>query len=212
MKESVYLFDLDGTLIDSMPVGVKMLLDFLDEYKISYPEDIVDVLLPLGYKGIAAYYAKEMGIPLSAEEIFARFLGKLLRLYEEEIPLKPTVKETLLALKERGARLCVLSASPRCFIDGSLKRTGIYDLFEKVWGIEDFGTTKGDLRIYQAAAERLGVAVKDIRFVDDALHALKVAKKAGVKTVGVYEKYSTSTEEEIRAVADTYVHTLRELL
>ena len=208
----VYLFDLDGTLADSMPAAVEIVLSLLRKKGISYPDDIVKTLTPLGFRGIAEYYAEEMGVPMTAEEIFRWFMAELQKAYAEEIPLKRTAKETLLALKGQGARLCVLTGSPHIFTDPCLRRAGVFDLFERVWSAEDFGMHKGDTRLYCEVAKVLGVGVENLLVIDDGINVIKTAKAAGAKTVGVYDSYSKEEEAEMRSLADGYVYTLDEVL
>ncbi len=207
----VYVFDFDGTLVDSMPVAVKIVLSLLDEKGIAYGEDIVQTLTPLGFKGIAKYYEEILGVPMPQEEIFRWFIDKLTVAYAEEICLKPTARETLFALRARGTRLCVLTGSPHAFTDPCLKREGVYDLFERIWSAEEFSLAKSDTRIYEAVAKEMGVAVEDLTVVDDGLLVLRTAKKAGARTVGAYDRCS-ATEEELSAASDTWVRTLAELL
>ncbi len=210
-EEKVYIFDMDGTLADSMPVAVEIVLDLLRQNKIPYPNDIVKTLTPLGFKGIAKYYVEALGVPLSSEEILSWFMEKLGRAYAEEIPLKPTVRQTLLALKQRGVRLCVLTGSPHSFTDALLKREGIYSLFERVWSAEDFGLSKSDGQIYRRVAQELGVGVENLLLIDDGLEVLKAARAAGVQVLGAFDEYSASVEE-LRAVAEEYIFELSQLL
>jgi HAD superfamily hydrolase (TIGR01509 family) len=205
-----YIFDLDGTLADSMPIAVELVLKYLEEYGISYPDDIVDVLMPLGFRGISEYYEKTMGVPKPAKEIFEDFQKRLLTAYAEVIPLKEGVKQTLVALKERGARLNVLTASPHTFTDACLKRGGVFELFENVWSSEDFGLLKSNPQIYRKVAEALDVDVPACTMVDDNVIVLQTAKSVGMKTVGVYDRFSE--EKEVRASADVYVYTFDEIL
>lgn len=211
MKE-IYIFDLDGTLIDSMEPAVKKVLEVLDEYGISYPDDIIKILTPLGFRGISVYYAEKMGVPLPAEEIYNIFEDRLAAVYEKEVPLKDGVREGLKGLYARGARLNVLTASPHKFTDPCLKARGIADLFENVWSAEDFGFLKSDERIYAKVAERLGADIAECTMVDDSLRVLKTAKKAGMKTLGVYDEMSADNEREIRETANGYVYKLTEML
>lgn len=208
----VWLFDLDGTLVDSMPAGVGIVVDFLKEQGIELSVEKLKTLTPLGYKGVAKYYSEELGVPMSPSEIYAAFQRETRKAYGESIPLKTGVKETLYALKQKGFRLCVLTASPNILSELCLKRLQIFDLFEKVWSIDDFALTKADKAIYLEAAKRLGVEVSDCVMVDDHLGVLKVAKAAGMATVGVYDEYSKGAQEEIRATADGYVVNFSDIL
>lgn len=207
----IYIFDLDGTLIDSMTPAVKIVLDFLTERGISYPDGFVKKITPLGFKGIAKYYAEEMGVKLTPNEIYACFTKALQKAYAEEIPLKPNVKATLERLHARGDRLNVLTASPHIFTDECLRNRGVYELFENVWSSEDFGMIKSDVNIYRMAAERLNAPITDCIMADDSLHVLEVAKSAGMQTLGVYDSFSGRETDKIKALADGYIHDFSEI-
>ena len=207
----IYIFDLDGTLVDSMPTGVGIVLGFLDEKGIPYPDDIVTRLTPLGYKGSAKYIADHLTGGYQVEQIYEYFKAETLRAYGETIPLKFHVKETLEKLKAQGCRLNVLTASPQFLTDICMKRLGIYDLFENVWSIDAFGLTKADEEIYLETARRLGVTPQECIMADDNLNVLKTAKKVGMGTVGVYDEVSACYEKEMREIVDQYVYTIEEL-
>ncbi len=206
------VFDLDGTLLDSMKPAVKIVLDYLDEHGVSYEPSIVKILTPLGFRGISVYYATELGIPRTPDEIYATFTERLTKAYADEMPLKSGVIATLKGLKEQGVRLHVLTASPHAFTDICLQNRGVYELFENVWTAEDFGTLKSDVRIYSEVAKRLESNIEECVMVDDSLRVLKTAKGAGMQTVGIYEPFSDDEWEEIEKTADRSVLRFDELL
>lgn len=206
-----YLFDFDGTLVDSMPTYVSVMLRILDENNVKYSDDIVKIITPLGYKGTAEYYIK-LGLELPCEEIVAQMNAYALDAYVNHIQAKDGVIEALRVLKARGDDLNVLTASPHPMLDPCLKRLGIYDLFTNVWSCEDFNTTKSDPEIYRMAAEKIGVAASDIIFLDDNYNADKTAKSAGMIVYGVYDPSSAEFEEEIRSITDKYIHNFKELI
>ena len=206
-----FLFDFDGTLVDSMPSYVSVMLRILDEEGISYGKDIVKTITPLGFEGTARYY-RELGVTLSDAELTERMQGYAIYAYTHEIEAKPTVAQTLWRMKERGDDLHVLTASPHVTLDPCLRRLGLYELFTNVWSCDDFGTTKADPAIYRMAAEQIGAPVGDIIFVDDNLNADKTAKAAGMTVYGIFDESSAEYESEIRAVTDGYVYRFEELL
>ena len=212
MKYSAYLFDFDGTLVDSMPAFASVMLRILDENGIQYEKDVIRVITPLGYLGTARYFVSQLGLPLSEEEILERMKSYIYDEYAYRIQAKKNVIEALEKLKRGGASLHVLTASPHSVLDVCLKRLGMYGLFENVWSCEDFQTTKADPKIYQMAAEKIGRPIAEILFLDDNLNADKTAKEAGMGVCGVFDQSSSEFEAEIRAVSDHYIRDFGELL
>ena len=206
-----WLFDFDGTLVDSMPAYAGVMLRILDENHMTYDKDIVKIITPLGYRDTARYFV-EMGVPVSQQALMDKMTEYASVQYAHHIPAKAHVPEVLRALKEQGDDLNVLTASPHSMLDPCLKRLGLYDLFTNVWSCEDFGTNKANPAIYHMAAEKIGRPVDEIWFLDDNLNADKTAKAAGMLVCGVYDESSAEYENEIRAAADRYIHDFSELL
>ena len=206
----VRLFDFDGTLVDSMPIWGGEMLNILKEEGICYPDDMVRILTPLGYRGGAEYFINEMGVKSTVDELVERMHAKMAKRYATEVELKATVKEYLEMLYASGDRLAVLTASPHPTVDLCLERCGVFALFERVWTCDDFGKVKSDKSIYSDAAHRLGVKESEIVFYDDNLCALSTAKAAGLKTVGVYDPSSDVNEEQIRSTVNLYVYKMGE--
>jgi HAD superfamily hydrolase (TIGR01509 family) len=205
-----YIFDFDGTLVDSMPVFAGTMMRILDEEGVAYPEDFVKIITPLGYAGTAKY-ARELGVTLSEEQFIARAIEYNTHEYYHTIPLKPHVEKRLLELKREGHSLNVLTASPHAVLDACLKRVGIYDLFDNVWSCDDFSCTKAETRIYSMAAERLGKSVEECTFVDDNTGAVSVAKQAGMISVGIFDESSADFADEMKRVSDRYIMDFSEL-
>ena len=208
---STYLFDFDGTLVDSMPTYGALMLRILKEHGIPYGEDIIKVITPLGFAGTADHFIG-MGLHRSREELIALMTAYAVDAYTHRVQAKPGVIKTLRELRARGNSLNVLTASPHDTLDPCLKRLGIFDLFDNVWSCNDFATTKADPEIYRMAAARLGVSVADVIFLDDNYNADRTAKAAGMRVIGVFDESSREYEAEIRSVADGYIYHFSELL
>ena len=206
-----YLFDFDGTLVDSMPTYVSVMLRILEETGTPYEKDIVKIITPLGFKDTAKYFIK-IGVPLTYDEIVMRMGKYALHEYVHNIEAKPEVIETLKALRAEGHSLNVLTASPHITLDPCLKRIGIFDMFDNVWSCDDFATNKSNPEIYRMAAERLGCNVQDVIFLDDNYNADKTAKSAGMYVIGVYDASSDEFVDEIKSVTDDYIVSFSELL
>ena len=205
-----YLFDFDGTLVDSMPTYISAMLRILDENGITYGDDIIKIITPLGVNGTAEYYL-QLGVPLSKEQIIATMKEYVMEGYFYTIQPKDHVIPVLQQLKAEGASLNVLTASPHITLDACLKRLGMWELFDHVWSCDDFNTTKADPEIYRMAAARLGQPVEKVLFLDDNLNADLTAKAAGMQVCGVYDESSRDYVEEMKAATDHYIYDFSQL-
>ena len=208
----IYIFDLDGTLVDSMPRFAKGILKIADDAGISYDGELLKILTPLGYRGSAEYYVRELGVKDSVDHIVKQIENNLEYEYANNILPKSGVKEYLFHLHELGARLFVLTASPHLVTDVCLKRNGLYDLFEQVWSVDDFSLTKSDTRLFYEVADRLSCKPEEIHYFDDSLIALKNAKKAGYITYAVYDAQSPEEVACMKREYAVYVDSFASLL
>lgn len=207
----LYLFDFDGTLVDSMPTFVSSMLRILDENHVPYDNTIVKTITPLGLNGTAEYFLKDLGLQMPKDQLISTIKEYMLDAYWHTIPAKPHVIPALRALKQQGAGLNILTASPHITLDACLKRLGMWELFDHVWSCDDFGTTKADPNLYVQVAQALRAPIQRILFLDDNLNADMTAKAAGMLTCGVYDDSSKDYVEQMKAANDFYIYDFSEL-
>ncbi len=205
------IFDFDGTLIDSMPMWERRVKGLLDENGVAYPENVVEIMTPLGYVGMAKYFI-ELGLSGTVDEVLNIMYDFAYEEYRDNIPAKPTAEDTLLRLKEMGYSLNILTAAQHRMIDGCLKRIGVLELFDNIWSSDEFGLKKSDPQIYFRAARSLGTTVDRCTFFDDNITALRSAKQAGMQVIGVYDATSSKFIDEIKSFADGYVYEFSEII
>lgn len=211
MKHTAYIFDFDGTLVNSMPYWSQKMINILENEGVDYPEDIIKIITPLGDLGTAKYFKEELKVNLSIEEMIAMMDEFALPKYRDIIELKAGVLDYLKMLKANNCSLNVLTASPHKMLDPCLKRNGIYNLFDNIWSCEDFKMTKSEPEIYKQAVRKIGTTEKDTAFFDDNIGAVKTAAQAGLYTVGVYDKSGEDFMAELKEVADLYIESFVDL-
>jgi HAD superfamily hydrolase (TIGR01509 family) len=212
MQHKYYLFDFDGTLVDSMPTFCSCMLRILDEHHISYPDDITKTITPLGLNGTAEYFINILGLDIEKNQLMNLMKEYMLDAYFYKIPAKVNVISVLKALKAQGASLNVLTASPHITLDACLKRLEMWELFDNVWSCDDFETTKANPQIYVMAAQKMNTPVENVLFLDDNIHADLTAKSAGMQVCGVYDESSKDCVAQMKAANDFYIYNFQELL
>lgn len=202
-----YLFDFDGTLVDSMGWWSKKMLAVLDCAGVKYPKNIIEIITPLGDAGTADYFINELKVTLSKEEMFAQMNAIAVPAYRDEILLKNGVEDFLIRQKANGHSLNILTASGHNVIEPCLARNGVLNLFDNIWSTDDFRLTKARPEIYLAAVKLLGTTPENTVFFDDNSGAVSAAKKAGLFTVAVFDESGKAFKNELKKTADMYIDT-----
>ena len=206
------LFDLDGTLLDSMWVWNRVDELFFERHGIEMPADYPASISGMSYMATAEYTRTRFALSKSAAEIAAEWTRDSAREYAEHVKLKPGSAEFLDKLRARGVRLCVVTASRRELYAPCLARNGILDSFEFVLTIDEAGGgSKLDGRIYRMAAERLGVEPGECMVFEDAREGILGAKRLGMQAYCVIDPHSTHGLDEIKSVADGWCEVITDL-
>ena len=202
------IFDIDGTVIDSMQTWDEVSEAFLKMRDITPPADLNDMLRELGGYDIPLYFKDEFNISDSTEKI-AMILGEMIRnRMEFHTPLKEGAAQVLAMLKGQGIRICAATASERDYVVPALRRLGVIDYFERVFTCYEEATSKNCPEIYITSACFLETNISDTLVFEDALYAIKSAKRAGFPVVGLYDFSSDSQQDEIKDWSDFYYTSL----
>lgn len=206
------IFDLDGTLIDSMQVWYDVDRRFLGENGVSEPpEDISDRVKKMTIDQSSELFIREFGLKCSKEYVIQR-IEELVRLeYEENIPLKPGVEELLDVLDSRGIPCGVATVTYCSLAEAVLRRCGIRDRFRFLLTDRDFPEGKNSPDIYMKAAELLGTRPEETLVTEDSLHCVETAKNAGFITAAVYDRAAEADRTALEQLADCYIMTLDEV-
>lgn len=204
------VFDMDGTLLDSMHVWDHVGETYLAGLGIQAEEYLCDRLAAMSLTQGAQYMKETYDLDVCVEDIMKGIEDIVLYEYQEHLQLKEGVKDCLWRCKKRGLKLCVLSASSEEMVTSALRRCGILDDFLFIMTCERAGCAKDDLKIYEMALKRLDVHHEECVFVDDALYAISCMKQAGLMVYAVYDEANKNDWERICDTADQSFMSLSE--
>ena len=207
MKISGAVFDVDGTLLDSMPVWDCVGENYLRSIGYEPEENLNEVLQNMSLLQAARYYRREYGVVLSEDAIMKGVNAMLEKSYRCEIPLKPGVEGLLRRLHGAGVKLCIATATDRYLVEAALARCGVLSYFGEIFTCNGVGHGKDEPHIFEAALRFLGTERAETVVFDDALYAIRTAKEAGFPIAAVYDTHEKS-QTEVRALSDFYLENL----
>lgn len=206
------IFDLDGTLLDSMGVWDWVDRVFFERRGQTLPPDYGEAVAGLNFYGTACYTIERFGLDETPEQLMAEWQELAEEAYRERIPLKPFAKEYLQKLRREGVRLALATASDECFYRPALARHGVLDWFDAVALVNEVSRGKEFPDVYELAAKRLSVTPSDCVVFEDLPLAVRGAKAGGFYTVGVADESAKAKRAEMEAVSDRFVDGFDELL
>lgn len=222
-KYKAAIFDIDGTLIDSMPIWEDLDAEFLKTQGIELTEqekhELNDTMWTMTIDEGVKYLRETFHLSLTEEEISKALADVIEHFYVYEVPAKPGMPELVKALHDAGVPMALATVGEPSYETAALKRLGLLDYFESMHDCNSLGTTKREAVIYETAAQALlGAPVRssdgepatertpadnsDILVFEDVLHALTAAKQAGFTTVAVEDAASAKDRDRILEVSD----------
>ena len=210
MDKQFAIFDMDGTLIDSMIFWKNLASEYLSSKGVkSIPTDILERIKPMTMSESAALFQKEFGLSGDPESEMNAMMDAH---YQNDSPLKPGARKYLQKLRSRGVRMCVASATAESLMEACLKRLGVRNYFEFLLSCESVGAGKSSPLVYRESARRLNAAPAEIAVYEDALYAVQTAKTAGYYVIGVYEDSASMNWQTIESIADEVVLNWEEIV
>jgi len=206
------IFDLDGTLLDSMGLWEQIDIDFLGKRGIEATKDYIRAVTPLDFAAAAEYTIRRFHLEESAEDIILEWKRMCRDAYEQRIGLKPHAKEYLLALKQSGVKLGVATALTPDLSRLALEHNRIAHLFEAFASRNEVDRGKGFPDVYLLAAQRLGVPPEKCMVFEDILSGISGARAGGFLTCGVFDAWSAHEWKDIMVLADLAVQGFGQLL
>ena len=207
------IFDLDGTLIDSMWMWYKIDVEFLGQFGQEVPDDLQDQLEGMSFTETAHYFKERFPfLPFSAEQLKTIWNQMAYDIYAHEVTLKPGVREYLSYLKENGIKTGVATSNSRELVTVALKNLEVDHYFDSIRTACEVKQGKPAPDIYLLVAQDLGVKPEHCMIFEDVPAGILAGARAGMKTYAVSDAYSEYLLEEKKKLADTYIENYFELL
>lgn len=204
------IFDLDGTLLDSMFIWDTIGEDYLRRRGVEPRSGLNEIFKNMSLYQAACYYQAEYGLTDSTDAIMAG-VNEMIRHYYAHVVLpKAGVPKLLDKLKKSRVKMCVATATDRHLAEAALARTGLLPYFGEIFTCSAVGHGKDEPDIYHAAHSFLQTPKESTWVLEDALYAVSTAKEAGYRVIGVFDR-SAGNADDIRTRADLYIRSFEEM-
>lgn len=211
-KKKAVIFDLDGTLVDSMWMWKDIDIEFLKVYGYECPDDLQKVIEGMSFSETAAYFKERFRLPLALEEIKAIWTEMSLNKYRHEVPLKQGVREFLQYLKDRGLKAGIATSNGREMVDAVIASLNIGPYFQVITTACEVAAGKPEPDIYLKVADSLQVKPEDCLVFEDVPAGILAGKRAGMKVCAVEDEFSREMRAEKQSLADYYINDYFDIL
>lgn len=199
------IFDLDGSLVDSMWMWRAIDIEYLGRFGIPLPEDLQSKIEGMSFNETAIYFKENFHIPDSLERIKDDWNKMAWDKYANEVPLKPGIPEFLDACRTNGIKLGIATSNSRELVENIALVHGLKDYFSCIMTGCDVGKGKPAPDIYLAVAKELGVNTDRCLVFEDIIPGIQAGLSAGMRVCAVEDAYSVPQREAKRELANYYI-------
>mgnify|MGYP003374736228 FL=1 len=206
------IFDLDGTMADSMWVWTSVDRDYIDQYKLDIPQGFYEEIEGMSFTETAQHFLDVFPqITLSLDEIKEAWIKMAEEKYRNEVSLKRGIREFLEDLKQRGIRIGMATSNSRVLAEGLLKSNGIREYFDEIWTSCDVKAGKPAPDVYLKVAEELHVDPRECLVFEDVPMGIMAGKNAGMKVCAGEDEFSAHQRARKKELADYYIRDYYEI-
>ena len=199
------IFDLDGTLLDSLNVWRDVDLNFFKKVGKTPEKDIIKILQPLTLDKAAEYIYSNYNVCSSPDEIAAIMLEMIEPQYYSFIQLKSGARDFLDLLKRHNVKMSIATATNMRLTEAVLKRTGIISYFDAIISCSDIGTSKMFPEVYYQALKAINIPISETLVFEDAYLAMKTLYNAKFSSAAIYDDVTKKQWEQIKELADIHI-------
>ena len=204
MKIAGAIFDMDGTLLDTMQMWDDVCCQYLISRGITPEDNLIDKLRTKTFSQAINYIKDKYNISESAEDIARHIDSTIYSFYAHRAQPKPGVAEFLQFLHKNGVKMCIATSSTKHYADAALKRLGLGHYFDAIITCADVGASKDKPDIFHTAAASMGTDLSYTWVFEDSLYAARTAKLAGYPVCGIYDG-SEEDQNSLMMLCDIYI-------
>lgn len=205
------IFDLDGTLVDSMGFWRSVSRDFLKNKSIDIDDEVQHQMTTMSLEKSLAYLKDYYNLEESLEKLHQEFSKIVTDFYENKVPLKDNAIEILDYFKSKGFKIVIGTSTAENFVDIVAKKYNLYAYAEKIFTVDNVGYLKSQKEFFLKIAQTIGEDPEDVYLVDDSFLALRAAKYAGLVPIGIYDENSDDKWDIIKEEQEYCISNLIEL-
>lgn len=206
------IFDLDGTLVDSMWVWSQIDVDYLKMKGYCMPDNLRNEIAHLSFSQTAVYFKQNFNLNDPIEKILDDWHNMAFNHYSNNVKLKPGVKDFLNHLKSCEIKIALATSNSIPLLRTCLESNGIYDYFDSITTTDEVSNGKNCPDVYLLAANKIGINPENCLVFEDILPAIQGAKAANMKVFAVKDDECLDSKEDLIKYADGYINTFIDLL
>lgn len=203
------IFDLDGTLVDSMGYWRRVSRDFMKTKGIDIEDEVQHKMTTMSLVTSLKYLKEYYKLEESFDELYEGFSKTVIDFYSNKVELKDNALEILKYFKDKKKKIVIGTSTAKHFAEIVIKKYGIDKYIEGLYTADSVGHIKGEEKFFTTIADALGEKKEDIYLIDDSYLALRTAKRAGLETVGMYDENS---KDKWQIVVDENKYSIRNLI
>ncbi len=211
-NKKAMLFDLDGTLVDSMWMWKEIDREYLGRHKKELPRTLQREIEGMSFTETACYFKQRFNLGDAVDTIKEEWLCMARDKYLHETPLKEGVFEFITDMRGKGIRMGIASSNSRELVESILKVHKLEECFTSVHTCCDVKSGKPEPDIYLLVADELGAQPDECLVFEDIPAGILAGKRAGMQTCAVWDAYSVDQDVQKKSLADYYIHTYRDIL
>ena len=206
------IFDMDGTLVDSMWMWRGIDNEFMAAHGLPMTDELELAIEGMSFRETAEYFARTFPLTESVEELMDIWVQMAIDKYEHEVPVKPGLMHFLQEMKARGIRMGIATSNARILLDAVADAHGFYDYMDGILTANEVKRGKPAPDVYLAVADKIGIAPADCLVFEDIPQGIRAGLAAGMRVCAVSDEYSRAQEAEKRALAHYYIDSYEQVL